>query len=358
MTELASFFDCSQCADEAWYRLRTSVVDAYVTLNAQPQTTFQGFVRAADERLDQYELGQILYLGGYCVNAELGRAVRLRAVEDDIMLYSLLLPKGQMLPKRFGLALQQLQSKQLWGRLRLVSVQFAEWLESVELCLRQNLTVRMLLKERAELVQVAWLALVSDEAIRHRWSQLFWQCKASLSVAASTGAVSLGIIFATSLPAAVETLDALRSRILRRFLHTRAKSFLAGVRQLAKTYKAGQAIRSVLKASLSKGAAKNKEVVVSFDAGCLGRLEAANLHAHLSNVISTNPEDLNVIGKLTKTNAKSLLQAYGVPAPSSSNKAADFIDAVIAAVKSCDGFAKPEKLAEFRSSKGKGPAGS
>ena len=294
------------------YRLQEAFKKQYISLNMPETELPKPLAEAAS--IDAEERGVVYYIAGFAMRKELLHAYKQEAALVPL-LQSLLLSDGDA-PLDED-ARKYLAARELWGGLTRVSVGFARWLEAVEVQVRRYLSMDSLLNLRELAMESAASAVGRSEELITMFGEL--------------------------LPDETPEDIALRcrTRLLARYLHTRANSFRKEVMVAIQSHKNAAGLRSTLKASMGhdySGKAKraSSATPVPFNGACLGLFTADALHSHLVKVATHNPAELSK--NLTKPQMVALIVAYDCKRPGSKFKKDDVHSELIGAILGHEGF--------------------
>ena len=219
--------------DAAWFKLQQAVTAAFVSYN---QVRREIAHEAALPPLDVHEKGLVMHLTGWAVVKELRRAAMLQT-SDDLDFLRRLRGLQRDLPARWSGPLNFLLRRDLYGGLCIPYYGVADFLGCAERSLRQSLTVNSLLQSGSTIMQKAWKRLEQDEAVSVAWSVIEHRASRVVEVTLASSASGQACF---RVKPAIKNYQHLKERLLRRYFHTRSKSFTKRMMQYVKAYKKGQ----------------------------------------------------------------------------------------------------------------------
>ena len=300
-------------------RLQDAIVKLYCCANGGTLAAPEALEAAS---LEQEEEGVVLYLSGRAWQ-KVARAAH-KSHKEWLPVLEVLVLRDDQEYSEDNPAVQYVASRDLYGGLTRVRLQFGELMKNVELKLRKYLTPAGIDRYRAQVMELGRREAMSENLFES---------------------------FVALLPSGVFDAQLVRDvwlALLSRYLNSRARTLERHVCELLQQHKAGQAIRATLKSEMMK-AAKVKKSAIPIERSVLGTLQHDQLHAHLVRVLEANPDELS---KFVKDEMLLLVSAYGEKVVASSR-----VPVVLAALMQAisDNEATGFKAADARLFKGSPP---
>ena len=256
----------------AWGEMFTQTLARLTKLN-KPSTQKQPATSliAPVDSINAHDRGLVLHRAGWLWHVQYRCFVRGRNKNNAMQRLVLrsMRSSAKQLPRRWsGQELDFVDSREIHGKLTIVTGEFADFIMCIDKKMRTLLSLEMLVKHGHELFNVVWTSLETDFHISKQWMLLVEATLNRLHLSplvkphlhvesgCADGVVKVRLQFNIeavadiNAPAVRDFCTTLRVNIIRSYVHSRAKSFRNAMMQKANAQVKDQALRPRLKANV------------------------------------------------------------------------------------------------------------